>query len=115
MKVAFVCPGCRASLRARADKAGASVACPVCKGTVQVPDAAGEGTQPAGGPDWTSLLSPAQGEGELGRLGDYRVLAVLDTRGMGVVFRAFDPALGREVALKVMLPGLATPALRQRF
>src|SRR5262245_46208722 len=62
------------------------------------------------------FLAPAQGPDELGRLGNYRVLQVLGTGGMGVVFLAEDPALKRKVALKAMLPTLAVSAsARQRF
>lgn len=55
----------------------------------------------------SSLLSPPQSGGELGRLGKYRILAVLGRGGMGVVFKGEDPKLKRSVAIKAMLPGLA--------
>jgi anti-sigma factor RsiW len=61
-------------------------------------------------------LAPAQSPDEVGRLGPYRVLGVLGRGGMGVVFRAEDPALKRVVALKVVKPGLVTsPEARARF
>jgi WD40 repeat protein len=53
------------------------------------------------------LLAPPQGPDEIGRLGGYRVQEVLGKGGMGVVFRAEDPLLKRQVALKIMLPALA--------
>jgi WD40 repeat protein/serine/threonine protein kinase len=62
------------------------------------------------------FLAPPQGEGEVGRLGSYRVLKVLGAGGMGVVFQAEDYQLQRLVALKVMKPTLAaSDSARQRF
>ena len=62
------------------------------------------------------LLEPPQRDGEIGRLGPYRVLALIGKGGMGQVFRAEDMRLKRIVALKLMKPKLAsTPASRKRF
>lgn len=38
------------------------------------------------------------------RLGDYEIVDVIGTGGMGVVYRARDPRLAREVAIKVIAP-----------
>jgi hypothetical protein len=66
--------------------------------------------------DVYDFLAPAQETGELGRLGGYRVLRVLGTGGMGVVFAAEDLQLRRPVALKAMRPSLANSASAlQRF
>ncbi len=63
-----------------------------------------------------SLLRPPTGPGELGRIGDYRVTRILGRGGMGLVFAAEDPNLGRAVAIKVMLPEVAADQeSRQRF
>jgi hypothetical protein len=63
-----------------------------------------------------ACLIPPQSPDELGRLGQYRVLEVIGVGGMGVVFRAVDETLGRQVALKVIRPTLAaSPQARKRF
>lgn len=50
------------------------------------------------------------------RIGPYQIHAEIGAGGMGRVFRAFDPALRRVVAIKVMAPHLAGNATaRQRF
>jgi len=49
-------------------------------------------------------------------LGHYRVLEQIGAGGMGLVFRASDQQLEREVAIKVLPPGmLADDAARKRF
>ena len=63
-----------------------------------------------------SFLQPAEESDEIGRLGHYRILQVLGRGGMGAVFLAEDPKLSRRVALKVMLPKIASiPIARNRF
>jgi serine/threonine protein kinase len=70
----------------------------------------------AGPVDDLSFLAPPLGPGEIGRLGPYGVRDVLGRGGMGLVLRAEDPQLARQVALKVMLPSLASSeSSRKRF
>ena len=64
----------------------------------------------------SSFLAASDEPGSLGRLGAYEVTELLGHGGFGVVLKAFDPALGRAVAIKVLAPQLATSAAaRGRF
>jgi tetratricopeptide (TPR) repeat protein/predicted Ser/Thr protein kinase len=60
----------------------------------------------------TTTPEPAQGPDHLG---DYRILGVLGQGGMGKVYLAEQQSPKRTVALKVIRPGWATPALLRRF
>jgi serine/threonine protein kinase len=62
------------------------------------------------------FLRPANRPGILGTLGGYEVQGVIGQGGMGVVLKAFEPALHRHVAIKVLAPALAGSATaRRRF
>jgi serine/threonine-protein kinase len=79
------------------------------------------GTAPPGGPNAErdralDFLAHSDTPGSLGRLGAYEVTELLGRGGFGLVLKAFDPALGRVVAVKVLAPQLATSAsARSRF
>ncbi len=62
------------------------------------------------------FLKPSDKEGVLGTIGPYEVLEAIGRGGMGVVLRACDPKLNRIVAVKALLPELASnPNSRRRF
>lgn len=62
------------------------------------------------------FLAPTDDPAMLGRLGTYEVIGVIGYGGMGIVLKAFDRALSRNVAIKVLAPQLAISAsARRRF
>jgi serine/threonine protein kinase len=62
------------------------------------------------------FLAPSDWPDSIGRLGTYEVKGILGRGGMGLVVKAFDPALNRNVAIKVLSASLATTgAARSRF
>lgn len=63
-----------------------------------------------------NLLGPTDDDRMIGRLGTYEVVGVIGWGGMGVVLKAFDAALNRYVAIKVLAPHLGSSgAARKRF
>jgi serine/threonine-protein kinase len=63
-----------------------------------------------------AILSPTDDPAFIGRIGGYEVSGVIGRGGMGVVFKAVDRPLNRNVAIKVLDPSLASiGAARQRF
>jgi tetratricopeptide (TPR) repeat protein len=97
------------------------------------PDLPGAGAPPAAGPELErdlaclrrlrrALARPGAGAAAPpdglppGSLGRFQIRGELGRGTFGVVWLAYDPRLGREVALKVPRPeALVTPQLRQRF
>src|SRR5499427_3691319 len=72
----------------------------------------------AGPPSWTSSRGCAEAMTLTAgtRLGPYEIVSPLGAGGMGEVYRARDPRLGREVALKIVSDRLANnPGWRARF
>lgn len=62
------------------------------------------------------LLGPTDDPRMLGRIGPFEVSGCVGVGGMGVVFKARDPALDRYVAVKVLAPHLAaSDTARARF
>ncbi len=63
-----------------------------------------------------TLMTPGKRRGSLGRLDSYEVLDVVGQGAMGVVVKAYDDALQRTVAIKLMAPHLlASENAKERF
>ena len=56
-------------------------------------------------------MSPETGQ----RFGPYEILGRLGGGGMGLVFRAWDERLHREVAVKLLQDDYKMPAMRERW
>src|ERR1700722_14149851 len=62
------------------------------------------------------FLQPSDRPGLLGIFGNFEVQEVIGQGGMGIVLKAFEPALNRVVAIKVMAAAIAGSATaRRRF
>ena len=80
------------------------------------PEDATAAEQHGGEENALGFLQPSTKPGSLGRLAHYEVLEVLGQGAFGTVLRAFDEKLHRLVAIKVMVPQLAsTSPPRKRF
>jgi WD40 repeat protein/serine/threonine protein kinase len=67
-------------------------------------------------PGPSGALTPVDLPGVIGTIGPYHVLRQLGVGGMGVVYLAQDPKLGRQIALKVIRPELVSRTdLHRRF
>lgn len=61
-------------------------------------------------------LAPTDDPRMVGRIGGYEIVGIIGQGGMGIVFKGFDVALNRYVAIKVLAPHLASSAAaRERF
>ncbi|MCA9057835.1 MAG: protein kinase [Planctomycetaceae bacterium] len=88
-------------------------------GRLLTPDATDEGSDANAG-SLTGMqlrfLEETDHPNSLGRFARYEIMEVLGRGGMGVVLRAYDPALNRSCAIKVLSPQLAGSAnARRRF
>jgi serine/threonine-protein kinase len=66
-------------------------------------------TKRADPPPKTQLEAPAAQDPLIGtQLGEYRVKSLLGSGGMGIVYRGEQPEIGKQVAIKVLRPELAS-------
>jgi predicted Zn finger-like uncharacterized protein len=132
------CPHCQASLGVAAARLGREGRCPRCGRAFTItplvagpsdastpgPDRVDEAAspprpepRPATAPDGQAPTTrPAPSAGLPETIGRFLVREAVGAGGFGTVYRAYDPVLGREVALKVLHAGaLATPRATERF
>src|SRR5688572_19103620 len=65
---------------------------------------------------WFSRVRHATANDELGRIGDYELLAEIGHGGQGTVYKSRQPGTHRFIALKRLSAGsFATPNMRARF
>src|SRR5262245_37750526 len=106
------CPNgsCRRRVALPDDQRGRTFRCPHCQTRLSTADAAAVET-PA-----SAERRTGSGSNELGSVGRFVIRQRLGAGAFGGVYRAYDPQLDREVALKVPPPGtLDSPGRVERF
>ncbi len=93
MSTSISCPSCGRSLAIKERLLGQTIKCPACQQSF-LASVGSAGQAPAPAP-----ASPVPGN-----IGRFRILAALGQGGFGTVYRAHDPILNREVAIKVPRP-----------
>jgi formylglycine-generating enzyme required for sulfatase activity len=111
MSIKVQCPQCRLVAAAPDGQAGRYVRCKRCNAKFQLPQ--GIPTLPVGPSVVGRVPLPPESPTVIDR---YEVRELLGSGSFGSVYRAFDPRLGREIALKVLRTEMtASPQAVERF
>src|SRR6476661_2672248 len=107
-------PACKNTVTAPSKAAGRRVRCPACRRAfVADPTADRQAAETYPAPPGAA---PPPDRADPAAVGRFRVVGKVGAGAFGTVYRAYDPHLDREVALKVPKPGvLDTPDRVERF
>src|SRR5262249_31842936 len=111
----WTCPACRC-MTALEDEQAESLGCSNCSATFPFEEIFRPLARSAPASDVGRICKPSLPEGKGFDLRNYALAEPLGSGGMGEVYRARDPALGRDLAFKVMRPNLrGVTEAEQRF
>jgi hypothetical protein len=120
MTVPVQCPACGEPIEAVVPAGDGPVHCPRCRAALPREGFPTAPLDPRGIETWPEQTPTVPGPGDtavpsLGRIGRFELRAVLGQGTFGRVYRAYDPQLEREVALKVPRFGPDQPGQVERF
>lgn len=105
MAVDTKCPHCGMPYRLPESQLGRSVRCGKCEQPFEIKPSRASTRKSQAAQETGRAAGPASSGAEVKKLGRFEIRSKLGARAFGAVYRAYDPLLEREVALKVPHPG----------